>query len=100
MRELIVGTDANGGIVVTAERERLGQRARGELAFHEAASGRVLGLDTDTLYVFDLQAIEVLPDAPGPNGALYVYGLMYGPYPAHADMPVVAVEGQLTVTRA
>jgi hypothetical protein len=101
IRELVVGTDAGGTIVVTGERERLGLRARSELAFHETASrGRTLELDTDALYIFDLQTMEMLPDAPGPNDALYVYGLMYGPYPAHADVPVAAVEGQLTVTRA
>ncbi|HUS28331.1 MAG TPA: hypothetical protein VMZ53_07475 [Kofleriaceae bacterium] len=101
IRELVVGTDANGNVIVTADRGRLGQRARGELAFHEtAASGRVLELDTDALYIFDLQTMEMLPDAPGPNDALYVYGLMYGPYPEFADAEVVAVEGQLTVTRA
>ena len=101
IREHIVGTDAHGNVVVTGDRGRLGQRARGELAFHDTAtSGRVLEMDTDALYIFDLQTMEMLPDAPGPNDALYVYGVLYGPYPEYVDAPVVPVEGQLTVTRA
>jgi hypothetical protein len=101
IRELVIGTDAAGNVIVTGERDKLGPRARGEIAFHEtASSGRRLELDTDALFIFDLQTMEMLPDAPGPNDALYVYGLVYGPYPAHADVPVLPVEGQLTVTRA
>ncbi|HTL37033.1 MAG TPA: hypothetical protein VL326_28055 [Kofleriaceae bacterium] len=101
VRELIVGTDAHNNVIVTGDdRMRLGQRARREVAFHETASDARLELDTDALYIFDLQTIEMLPDAPGPNDALYVYGLLYGPYPDNVDVAVVAVEGQLTITRA
>src|SRR6185503_12336760 len=39
IRELVIGTDAHGDVIVTGDRGRLGQRARGELAFHETASG-------------------------------------------------------------
>lgn len=100
-RELVVGTDAEGALKVLGSREGLGLEARGQLAFHEVASaGRVLDLDADELWVFDLQTIEMLPDAPGLNDALYVYGLMHGPFPASIGQARRAVEGQLTVTRA
>lgn len=91
----IVATDANGRVIVTTDRDALPQRARAQLAYHEVASaGRALELNAQELYIFDLQTIEMLPDAPGLNDALYVYGLMYAP---RAKAPV---EGQLTVTRA
>ncbi|HSD90478.1 MAG TPA: hypothetical protein VLB44_23295 [Kofleriaceae bacterium] len=100
IRELIVATDGDGCIHVVSDREQLPQRARAQLAFHEVASGRTIEIDAEELHIFDLQTMEMLPDAPGPNDALYVYGLLHGPYPSYADTPVVAVEGQLTLTRS
>lgn len=100
-RELVVGTDEAGAVKVLGSREGLGLEARGQLAFHEVASaGRALEVDADEVWVFDLQTIEMLPDAPGLNDALYVYGLMHGPFPAALGGERRAVEGQLTVTRA
>lgn len=99
-RELVIATELGGGIRVLGDRDRLPHRARAQLAFHEVASGRTLELDADELHVLDLQTVELLPDAPGPNDALYVYGALRGPYPAALGTPVAAVEGQLTVTRA
>lgn len=101
VRELVIGTDAHGNVVVTNDRGRLGQRARGELAYHDTAtSGRTLELHAEPIYIFDLQTVEMLPDAPGPNDPLRVHGVMYGPYSEYDDGAVVPVEGQLTVTRA
>jgi hypothetical protein len=99
-RELVIATELGGGIRVFGDRDRLPHRARAQLAFHEVASGRVLELDADELHVLDLQTLEMLPDAPGPNDALYLYGAMRGPYPAALGAPAAAVDGQLTVTRA
>jgi hypothetical protein len=99
-RELVIATELGGGIRVFGDRDRLPHRARAQLAFHEVASGRVLELDADELHVLDLQTLELLPDAPGPNDALYLYGAMRGPYPAVLGEPAAAVDGQLTVTRA
>ena len=98
-RELVIATELGGGIRVFGSRDGLTQRARTQLAFHEVASGRVVELEADELHVLDLQTLEMLPDAPGPNDALYAYGPMRGPYPAKLGAPMVAVDGQLTVTR-
>ncbi|NVB77835.1 MAG: hypothetical protein HOV81_05515 [Kofleriaceae bacterium] len=100
-RELVVGTDATGAVKVLGSREGLGLEARGQLAFHEVASaGRAVEVDADEVWIFDLQTIEMLPDAPGLNDPLYVYGLMHGPFPAELGVERRAVEGQLTLTRA
>lgn len=99
--ELIVGTQADGALsVVDNDRTQLSQRVTAQLAFHEVASGRKLTLDVAELYVFDLQVLELLMDAPGINDAMYLYGALRGPYPATKGSPVSTVEGQLTVTRA
>ncbi len=99
--ELVIGTDARGGLCVTnSARDRLEQRARAQLAFHDVASGRTIDIAGDAFHVFDLQAVEMLPDAPGANDALYLYGVIRGPYPAKHDLPIASVAGQLTVTRA
>lgn len=100
-RELLIATELGGGLrVVACDRERLPQRVRTQLAFHEVAAGRSIELAANELYVLDVQALEMLPDAPGPNDALYLYGALRGPYPALLGKPAASVEGQLTVTRA
>gem|GEM_PF-2403330 len=99
-RELVIATELGGGIRVFQNRECLAQRARSQLSFHDVASSRVLEIDADELYIFDLQTLEMLPDAPGLNDALYLYGAMRGPHPARLDGPEAPVDGQLTVTRA
>jgi hypothetical protein len=92
---LIIATDANGRVITTTDRDALPRRAQVQLAFHDVASvGRKLELDAQELYIFDLQTIEMLPDAPGLNDPLYVYGLMY------STRDGTPIEGQLTVTRA
>jgi hypothetical protein len=99
--ELIVGTQADGALSVVAhDRAQLSQRVAAQLAFHEVASGRKLTLDVAELYVFDLQVLELLMDAPGLNDAMYLYGALRGPYPATPGQPVATIEGQLTVTRS
>jgi hypothetical protein len=52
------------------------------------------------LYVFDLQVLELLMDAPGLNDAMYLYGTLRGPYPAAEGATLKTIEGQLTVTRS
>jgi hypothetical protein len=99
--ELLVGTQADGALsVVENDRSQLSQRVTAQLAFHEVASGKKLTLDVAELYVFDLQVLELLMDAPGINDAMYLYGTLRGPYPATKGSPVATVEGQLTVTRS
>lgn len=97
--ELVIGTAAGGAVHITDDRSRLAHRALAQLSFHEVASGRVLELDADELYVFDLLTLEILPDAPGVNDALYLYGAMKGRYPAKEGSAVALLDGQLTVTR-
>lgn len=100
-QDLIVGTQADGALtVVEHARDKLSQRVLAQLAFHDVASARVLTLDVAELYVFELQVLELLMDAPGLNDAMYLYGAMRGPYPASAGTPPASVEGQLTVTRS
>jgi hypothetical protein len=99
--ELLVGTQADGALsVVELDRSQLSQRVLAQLAFHEVASGRSVTLDVAELYVFDLQVLELLMDAPGVNDAMYLYGALRGPYPATKGSPVSTIEGQLTVTRS
>jgi hypothetical protein len=100
IHELVIATELGGGIRVLDGRDGLAKRAQAQLAFHDVASGRTLDLRADELFVFDLQTIEMLPDAPGLNDALYLYGAMRGPYPKVLGQPVRAVDGQLTVTRS
>ena len=102
VRELIVGSELGGALrVVEATRDELPPRARAQLAYHDvAASGRVLELACEELYLFDLQVIEMLPDAPGLNDVLYLYGAIRGPWPAVLGRPAAAIDGQLAVTRA
>jgi hypothetical protein len=99
--ELVIGTQADGALsVVDHDRSQLSQRVTAQLAFHEVASGRSVTLDVAELYVFDLQVLHLLMDAPGLNDAMYLYGKLRGPYPARPGSPVSTVEGQLTVTRS
>ena len=100
IHELVIATELGGGIRVLDGRDGLAKRAKAQLAFHDVASGRTLDLRADELFVFDLQTIEMLPDAPGLNDALFLYGAMRGPYPQVLGAPVRAVDGQLTVTRS
>jgi hypothetical protein len=99
--ELLVGTQADGALsVIELDRSQLSQRVAAQLAFHEVASGKSVTLDVAELYVFDLQVLELLMDAPGINDAMYLYGALRGPYPTKPGTPVATVEGQLTVTRS
>ncbi|MBA3541277.1 MAG: hypothetical protein H0T79_16820, partial [Deltaproteobacteria bacterium] len=98
--ELIIGLDLGRVIrVVSAtQRAQLSERARDQLAFH-AARRPIFSVDADELYLFDLQAVERLPDTPGADDPLYLYGMLRGPYPAALQAGVVPVEGQLSTTR-
>jgi hypothetical protein len=99
--EMVMGTDGNGRLraVDASARRELPTRAQAQLAFHEVASNRTLTIDAGELYLFDLQMVELLRDAPGLNDPLYLYGALRGPYPGALDTETAAVEGQLTVSR-
>jgi hypothetical protein len=98
--DLIVGSQADNELtVVEHDRARLSQRVQAQLAFHEVAAARMLTLDVAELWVFDLQVLELLMDAPGLDDPMYLYGKLRGPYPASASGSMT-IEGQLTVTRS
>ncbi len=99
--DMFVGTDGAGRLraVDASARRELPARAQGQLAFHEVASNRSLAIDATELYLFDLQMVELLRDAPGLNDPLYLYGVLRGPYPGALDTETAAIEGQLTVSR-
>src|SRR5262245_1927384 len=96
-RELVIGTDLGGRLRVidASARRALPARAQAQLASHEVASSRTLTLDASELYLFDLQMVELLRDAPGLGDPLYLYGALRGPYPAALDAETGAVDGQL-----
>jgi hypothetical protein len=98
--ELVIGLDLGRVIRVVrgAAAAELPARARDQLAFH-ATRRPQLSIYTDELYVMDVQAVERLPDAPGADDPLYLYGMLRGPYPAAFASGVIAVEGQLATTR-
>lgn len=99
-RDLVVGVDAGHVIraVPMTEARRLPARASGELELH-AQQGEALQLTTDELYLFDLQIVENVPDVPGADDPMYLYGVIRGPYPAALEAGVSGVEGQLATTR-
>ena len=98
--ELIVGLDLGRVIRVVAASaaSELPERAREQLAFHAIRRPR-FAIDADELYLFDLQAVERLPDTPGADDPLYLYGALRGPYPAALAGGVISVEGQLSTSR-
>lgn len=99
--EMIIGVDGGGRLraVDASARHELAARQQGQLAFHEVASNRTVTVDAGELYLFDVQMVELLRDAPGLDDPLYLYGALRGPYPGALDTETAAIEGQLTVTR-
>jgi hypothetical protein len=95
--ELVIGLDSGRVIRVVASRD-LPARARAQREFHERTRPR-LALHADELYVMDVQAVERLPDAPGVDDPLFLYGVLRGPYPEGLIDGVYGIEGQLATTR-
>ncbi|MCX5744556.1 MAG: hypothetical protein NT062_18860, partial [Proteobacteria bacterium] len=84
-------------VVDGTQRDALPERARAQLAF---VGGRTIPrIETEELYLLDVQAVARLPDEPGADDPLYLYGMLRGPYPAALDAGVAALEGQLATTR-
>ncbi|WP_257453110.1 hypothetical protein [Archangium lipolyticum] len=98
-QELLVGTDAVGGVfaIPASERHQLPASVRAQLTHHEVASGRTpRRLSASELYFFSVELIEHPEDAQGINDPVYLYGTLLGPWPS--DFPE-RVPGQLTVSR-
>ncbi|SRR5579883_276501 len=71
-----------------------------DVAFNEvigAAASR--SIDGQEFYVFYLEALEQPPETPGLNDPVYLYGTLYGPFPARSQDSYIGIEGQLTVNR-
>lgn len=96
-----VGVDALGDLQLysMSRARQLDQDLQAQLTFSElsAGAGRRL-LSLSRFYMFALQLLEQPGDSPGLNDPVYLYGKLYGTFPEAPN--TVAIEGQLTVTRA
>lgn len=99
-QEWIVATDSLGNLQAFADdsRNHLPAQVQTELAWFEMSSHHKRQIEAAEVYLFYLQVLEQLPEAPGLNDPIYLYGTLFGPYPSPS--PVAGVEGQLTITRA
>jgi len=101
-REWLVATDALGNLLALPDesRDQFPETVQAELAFHEicARPAKRLLAAVD-FFLFYVQLLEQPAEAPGLNDPVYLYGTLFGPYPA-AGAPPPGVEGQLTATRA
>ncbi|HQR35422.1 MAG TPA: hypothetical protein PLK30_21970 [Blastocatellia bacterium] len=99
-QEWIVATDSLGNLRALADdnRNNLPAQVQTELAWFEMSGYRKRQIEATELYLFYLQVLEQLPEAPGLNDPIYLYGTLFGPYPSAS--PVAGIEGQLTITRA
>ncbi len=99
--EHIVGVDALGNLQICSmsEARQFDELLQNQMTFNEiSADGRRRMLCVSRFYLFALQLLEQPGDSPGINDPVYLYGKLFGVYP---DAPnSLAVEGQLTVTRA
>lgn len=98
-REVVIGLDLGRVIRVVPlnRQDEMSPRVRAQIEHHGVRMRPIL--DDAELYLLDVQAVERLPDEPGANDPLYIYGMLRGPYPQALDHGVVAVEGQFTTTR-
>ncbi|MFN0111110.1 MAG: hypothetical protein ACKVZH_19795 [Blastocatellia bacterium] len=99
-QDWIVATDSFGNLQALADgaRSHLPAQAQSELAWFEMAGHGKRQIEASEIILFYLQMMEQLPEAPGLNDPIYLYGTLFGPYPSAS--PVSGVEGQLTITRA
>ncbi len=99
-QEWIVATDSLGNLQALADGNRANfpDQVQTELAWFEMSGYGKRQIEATEIYLFYLQVMEQLPEAPGLNDPIYLYGTLFGPYPSAS--PVAGVEGQLTITRA
>jgi hypothetical protein len=101
-REWIVATDELGNLLALPDEDRgdLSGSIQTELACHEISSPRRKRLiEASQLFLFNLQLLEQPAQSPGLDDPVYLYGTLFGPYPAADGKPPGGIEGQLTVTR-
>ncbi|MBK8223244.1 MAG: hypothetical protein IPK73_19690 [Candidatus Obscuribacter sp.] len=102
-QEWIVSTDAAGLLRATSGDQvgTLSEDIQSQIAFSEVAcEGNIRLVETIDFYLFNIQLMEQAPGAPGLNDPIYLYGTLFGSYPAAGGSNAICVEGQLTVTRA
>ncbi len=99
-QEWIVATDSLGNLqaLPDSNRANLSAQVQTELAWFEMSGYRKRQIEATEIYLFYLQVMEQLPEAPGLNDLIYLYGTLFGPYPSAS--PIAGIEGQLTITRA
>ena len=99
-QEWIVTTDSLGNLQALPDgnRAHLPAEVQTELAWFEMSGHGKRQIEAAEVYLFYLQVMEQLPEAPGLYDLIYLYGTLFGPYPSAS--PIAGVEGQLTITRA
>ncbi|MEP7339144.1 MAG: hypothetical protein ABI977_15515 [Acidobacteriota bacterium] len=99
-QEWIVATDSLGSLQALPDGNRgdLPAQVQTELSWQEIAGFQKRQLEASEFFLFYIQLLEQITEAPGLNDPVYLYGTLYGPYPAAT--PAQGIEGQLTVTRA
>ncbi len=101
-REWVVTIDSAGYLKAT-DGEKLGSlpaEVQQDLAFNEvigSAANRTL--DSSSVYLFYLEALEQPPETPGLNDPVYLYGTLYGPFPSSSSESSRGLNGQLTINR-
>lgn len=101
-REWVVTIDSAGYLKAT-DGEKLGSlptEVQQDLAFNEViGSAASRTLDSSSVYLFYLEALEQPPETPGLNDPVYLYGTLYGPYPSSSGDAARGINGQLTINR-
>lgn len=101
-REWLVTIDAGGFLKAVADGELsdLPEPVQQDLAFNEViGSAASRSMDGVEFYIFHLEALEQPPETPGLNDPVYLYGTIYGPFPAASEESYRGIQGQLTVNR-
>jgi hypothetical protein len=101
--EWLVATDAAGNLRALSgdDLDKIPAEVQSQVAFSEVAlEGRMRLIETVDFCLFNVQLLEQATGAPGLNDPVYLYGTLHGPYPAANGADSMAIEGQLTVTRA
>jgi len=74
---------------------------RSALTFHEVAHGDRRVLTLESVFLFEMRLLEQMPDCPGVNDPVRLYGTLVGPLASDPSRfpPIQRLEGHLTVSR-
>src|SRR5262245_3166384 len=101
-RELAIAVDGLGNLqaILLDEADKLPAAVKTELAYHEmSGSSQRRRIEAAEFFLFRLELLEQPARVPGWNDPVYLYGTLYGPWPASVQSHPVGIEGQLTITR-